>query len=74
MITATHISHTDLDTRGGKTKRKKVDAYFVAYQCPPDEINSTSHEWMCKFEVSRGSTFVMQNFASKAEARANSFT
>lgn len=72
MIEATHITREALDVRSSGDSRSRVDAYFVLFKCPPDEVNPQigNHEWVCRFEVPRGTKFQMQNFATKADAKA----
>lgn len=72
MIKATHIERTSADVRSSGDTRKRVDAYFVSYQCPPDAVNpgTGSHEWICRFEVPRGSKFEMRDFPNKEDAKA----
>lgn len=71
MITAHHIDREPLDARTSGKGRKRVDAYFVSYLCPSDAANPGGpHEWMCRFEVPRGATFRMKDFADKDAARA----
>ena len=70
MIKAKYIDRESVDVRSSGDQRKRVDAYFVAYDCPVDEINTTPHEWLCRFEVSRGAPFKMQDFPTKTAARA----
>lgn len=73
MIQAQFIDREAIDTRSSADTRTRVDAYFVSYRCPPDEVNpgAGTHEWVCRFEVPRGQAFKMQNFPSKEAAKAN---
>lgn len=72
MIKAQYIDREAIDCRSSGDQRKRVDAYFVAYLCPADDINprEASHEWFCRFEVPRGSKFTMQDFPDKESALA----
>ena len=72
MIQANYIDRGALNVRSSGDSRKRVDAYFVSYRCPPDDINPgpAPHEWICRFEVSRGAKFQMTNFPNKASAIA----
>ena len=72
MIQANYIDRETLNVRSSGDSRKRVDAYFVSYRCPPDDINPgpASHEWICRFEVPRGAKFRMTNFPTKAAAIA----
>lgn len=72
MIQATHIDREAVDVRSSGDSRSRVDAYFVSFKCPPDKVNpqAGSHEWVCRFEVPRGAKFQMQNFSTKADAKA----
>ena len=72
MIRANCIDREALNVRSSGDSRKRVDAYFVSYRCPPDGINPgiARHEWMCRFEVPRGTKFQMTNFPNKASAIA----
>ena len=72
MIQANYIDRETLNVRSSGDSRKRVDAYFVSYRCPPDDINPgpALHEWMCRFEVPRGTEFRMTNFPNKAAALA----
>ena len=71
-ITAVQVERTALDTKSSGDMRKRVDAYFVSYCCPPDDVNPGpfTHEWICRFEVPRGTKFEMRNFPTKAAAKA----
>lgn len=70
MIKARCIERSSLDVRSSGDRRKRVDAYFVCYDCPPDDANADRHEWVCKFEVERGAPFQMRDFPTKSAARA----
>lgn len=73
MIYANSLDRELLDTRtSGKGGRKRVDAYFVLFDCPADDINPGGpHQWACRFEVPRGTPFKMPvRFANKDAARA----
>ncbi len=70
MIIAKYIDREAMDVRTSGKTRRRVDAYFVSFSCPPDDVNSDHHEWMCRFEVPRGESFCMNNFESKSAARA----
>ena len=72
MIQANYIDRETLNVRSSGDSRKRVDAYFVSYRCPPDDINPgpASHEWICRFEVPRGAKFQMTNFPNKASVIA----
>lgn len=70
MIRASHVRRTELDCRSSGDRRNRVDAYFVSFDCDPDEFEATRHEWICRFEVPRGTKFEMRNFKSKADAHA----
>lgn len=70
MIKAKYIHRENMDVRSSGDQRKRVDAYFVTYECPKDEFNNTPHEWCCRFEVARGEHFQMQDFPNKTAARA----
>jgi hypothetical protein len=71
MIKAKYVDRESYDVRSSGNRRKRVDAYFVAYQCPADKFNASEHEWICRFEVERKSEFKMCDFESKEAARAN---
>ena len=73
MIVAKFVDRFLHNVRSRGNARKKVDLHIVAYQCPPDETNAHIHEWMCGFEIPRGSIpagsrFPMQNYPDKASA------
>jgi hypothetical protein len=70
MIKARTITRECLDTRSSGDHRHRVDAYFVSFECPPDELNRDRHEWICRFEVPRGTVFQMKDFPDKAAAHA----
>ena len=71
VIRVLNITRTALDVRSSGDRRKRVDAYFVAYWCPADEVNPDGgHEWICRFEVPRGAPFSPVDYPSKKGARA----
>ena len=72
MIQANYIDREALNVRSSGDSRKRVDAYFVSFNCPPDDINLgvAPHESICRFEVPRGAKFQMTNFPNKAAALA----
>lgn len=72
MISAQYIEREAIDVRSSGDTRRRVDAYFVSYLCPPDSVNPgvAPHEWVCRFEVPRGQPFTMQNFPTKDAAKA----
>ena len=72
MIRANCIDREALNVRSSGDSRKRVDAYFVSYSCPPDAVNPgvAPHEWVCRFEVPHGTEFRMTDFPSKASAIA----
>lgn len=70
MIRATYILHERLDSRCHMNGRRKCDAYFVAFDCPPDEYNPERHEWICRHEIKRGTRFTMPaSYPDKPTAR-----
>lgn len=69
-IKALAIDRESRDVRSSGDHRGRVDAYFVLFQCPPDDVNTSAHEWICRFEVPRGTPFKMQDFENKAAAHA----
>jgi hypothetical protein len=69
-LRARAIEREARDVRSSGDSRKRVDAYFVVYDCPPDAENPARHEWVCRFEVPRGTPFEMRDFPNKAEAKA----
>jgi hypothetical protein len=56
MIRASHICRESYDVRSSYDGRKRVDAYFVEYVCPADDVNPEgAHTWRCRFELPAGS-------------------
>ncbi|MDO8414866.1 MAG: hypothetical protein Q7S87_01495 [Agitococcus sp.] len=70
MLIAKGIDREARDVPSSGDSRKRVDAYFVSYDCPPDKVNASRHEWVCRFEVARGASFTMQHFEDKVQAKA----
>jgi hypothetical protein len=69
-LRAVAIEREARDVRSSGDSRKRVDAYFVVFDCPPDADNPARHEWVCRFEVPRGAAFTMRDFPDKATAKA----
>lgn len=70
MIKAREVHRTISDARSSGDGRHRVDAYFVVFDCPPDDTYPHAHEWCCRFEVPRGAKFTLQDFENKAAAYA----
>lgn len=68
MIKALYIDREALDVRSSGDSRKRVDAYFVAYLCPPNKQYSEPWEWVVRFEVARGNKFLMRDFPDQTAA------
>jgi hypothetical protein len=74
-IRALYIDREALDVRSSGDNRRRVDAYFVVFSCPPDDINPGHHEWVKRFECERGHAFKMSDFQDKAAAHlASNYT
>jgi hypothetical protein len=70
MVKFRCVSRVATGTRSSGDSRKRVDAYFVEFDCPADAINPAPHIWVCRFEVPRGTKFVSRDFPDKAAAHA----
>ena len=71
MIRFKAIEREAFDVRSNFDRRKRVDAWFCSYSCPPDSINPDGpHDWICRFEVPRGTAFKpVLSFTDKRAAR-----
>lgn len=68
MIKAHALDRESYDVRSSGDQRKRVDAYYVEYDCPADKFNPERHIWICRFEVPRGGKFQMQDYPDKKTA------
>lgn len=72
-VTAIAIDREALDVRSSGDQRRRVDAYFVEFECTPDRDNpgAENHTWICRFEVARGTPFKLPgSFLNKDEVHA----
>ena len=73
MISFSHISHALYNERSAADKRVKCDVHFIVFNCPADSVNSEPHNWVCRFEVSKGATCsnVKKSYDTKKQALAD---
>jgi len=73
MIKFTGITREAFNVRSSGDNRKRVDAYFIEFTCPPDANNPGPHEWIRRFEVPVGTELMVpKTFPDKAAAIAAS--